>query len=84
MPNTLAHFAVSPAISTNSSSVGLMLIAQSPIARTSFSPVADGRTRMNHYMVLAYMVPRTVSAVEYVAPPRRESATPILTNMVPK
>ena len=46
MPNTLAHFAVSPAISTNSSSVGLMLIAQSPIARTSFSPVADGRTRM--------------------------------------
>ena len=46
MPKILAHAAISPDISANSSAVGLILIAQSPIARTSFSPVADGRTKI--------------------------------------
>ena len=43
-PKILPHRAASRAISTRSSSVGLMLMAQSPITRTSLPPVAEGRT----------------------------------------
>ena len=69
-----------------------MLIAQSLIANTSFSPVADGRTKMKQedtivlpgFVLINCKAGRTVSAVEYVAPPNKESATPIFTNIVPK
>ena len=69
-----------------------MFIAQSLIASTSFSPVADGRTRIKHedtivlpgFVLISCNAGRTVSAVEYVAPPRSESAIPIFTSIVPK
>ena len=55
-----------------SSSVGLMLMAQSAIARTSLSPVAEGRTRMKQeetmelpgLVLTSCRAGRTVSAVE--------------------
>ena len=72
MPKTLAVVAVSRPISTSSSSVGLMLMAQSPMARTSRSPVAEGRTRMKQedtillpgLVLMICRAGRTVSAVE--------------------
>ena len=41
MPKIWPQSAASTAISASSSSVGLILMAQSAIAKTSFSPVAD-------------------------------------------
>ena len=87
IPNTFAVFAVSIAISVSSSSLGAMLIAQSPIA-SFLSPF----TMMKHeltillpgFVLISCRAGLTVSAVEYVAPPRRQSALPILTSIVPK
>ena len=72
MPKILAHLAVSTAISTSSSSSGLMLMAQSPIASTSLSPVAEARTRIKQeetillpgLVLTSCRAGRTVSAVE--------------------
>ena len=72
MPKILPHSATSTAISLSSSAVGLMLMAQSPIASTSFSPVAEGRTRMKQeetmewpgLVLMIWRAGRTVSAVE--------------------
>ena len=72
MPKILAQETVSEAISTSSSSLGLMLMAQSAMASTSLSPVAEGRTRMKQedtmelpgLVLTSWRAGRTVSAVE--------------------
>ena len=87
MPKIFAVLAVSIAISANSSSFGAMLIAQSPIANflSPFTMMKQELTiLLPGFVLINCNAGRTVSAVEYVAPPNRQSALPIFTNIVPK
>jgi len=71
-PKIRAHLATSWVISTRSSSLGSMLMAQSPMASTWLPPVAKGRTRMKQedtillpgLVFTSWRAGRTVSAVE--------------------
>ena len=71
MPKVLAHLAHSRPISTSSSSVGSMLMAQSPMASTVLSPTPS-RTIMKQeetilfsgLVLMSCRAGRTVSAVE--------------------